>query len=136
MTLSLTAWDRTVKKLMLDTKEELAQTRTRVAREIYEFIIEGTPVWSGYLAANHQIMIGGVRTGRDFPRRPRKKKPWEPRGSFEFLIDVNVEAQLRKLEQDKGPFRKVIIGTSVPYAAKVGMRRLYNIAAGLATIRS
>ncbi len=136
MSFDAAAWDRDVKKLFKDVDEELLEIRRRIVTQVFLFIVNNSPVYSGYYAANHKIVIGGLeRTGGDFPRHPRNKSDdedaWVDRGAFVDLIGTNEEAQLAKLNQrDKdGAIRKVTIGTSVPYADAAQAEHLYALAA-------
>ena len=134
MTISFSAWDREIKQFHKDALGSVRDKRNEVVSIAYEYIIANSPVWSGYYAANHVILIGGTeRTGGGFPRRPAERPERVARGAFVDLIDTNAEAMLGRLHQDPdGPVRKVTIGTSVPYAEFISGEHLYNTAAAIA----
>lgn len=134
MAVQISAWDREVKKFFSDIDGAVRDIRNEVVTYMFEFIVFNSPVWSGYYAANHKIVIGGLeRTGGGFPRFPAERKEWEARGAFTALIDTNADIMLGRLNQDPtGPTRKVTIGTSVPYAEFLSGEHLYQLAAAQA----
>ena len=125
----LVAWDRGVKELFKNIEEDIGSKRRRVAKRVFEFLVDTSPVFSGYYASNHSIQVGGLRSGRDFPRSPKMRAKWAKRGQYVNLIHENADRQLAKLAQDKGPYRSVTIGTSVPYAEFINAAQQYALAA-------
>ena len=124
-----------------DTRKALAEVESAVTKNIQEFVTEvfeevvtASPVFSGYYASNHNILIraasgqfgaGGGRAGLTPGVRPDDAV----RGQFADNIEANKSNQLAKA----GAIQVgdvILIATEVPYAEEV--EATHGVYAGVA----
>lgn len=77
----------------------------------FEHIMDVTPVWSGYAAANIRIGLGGLE---DAELDPASRAPSPPSGLYEALIPITRAEELAKLD-DVQFAEPVEIGVGVAY---------------------
>lgn len=79
---------------------------------VFDSILENSRVFSGYYLANHRIGIGGLDIAELDPPERGDPSPFQ----YLDLAATSRDFELRKLEDIKTPWIKIILGTAVPYA--------------------
>lgn len=85
-----------------------------LAEEALNWVVEETPVWSGYAASNHRIGVGGLE---DAEVSPPIRVAF--RGAYVDEIEPTRAAEIAKLAQLSSG-QVVEVGNAVPYFLEIG----------------
>ncbi len=127
--------DKELGKIVKDMEVQVLVLQADQVESILENLVFDSPVFTGYYASNHRILIRGeggqFKTGGTAKLVPQSKPEGTPREMFVANIGPAFIEEIAKLSRLKlGDV--VVITTSVPYADEV--ERNHGVYSGVAAI--
>ena len=120
------------KKILEDATGQVLALQVKQSENVLESLVFGSPVYTGYYASNHRILIrssgGQFKTGGTAKLVPTSKPEGTPREAFSGNIGPAFIEEIGKLSiLELGDV--VVITTRVPYADEV--ERNHGVYAGV-----
>ena len=132
--INMAVFTKDLREILDEVKFNTTRRIRKVVREVFEQVVEDSPVFSGYYASNHNVLIraasgqfgiGGGRAGLTPGVRPVDAV----RNQFADNIESNRSNQLAKVGSVQvGDV--ILIATEVPYANEV--EQTHGVYAGVA----
>lgn len=129
--INIATLDAELKAMMKGVTRQVLKAQKDQVRRVYHSIIDDSPIYTGYYASNHRIIIRSSKGQFTAGGRVELSPGTKPEGAREFSLESNIGVAIVKELGKLGRLKlgdTVLITTRVPYADDV--ERNHGVYAG------